>query len=136
VREEWVVVSKQQATVDVKSELGAARLPRRKAPVTIRRPAPVPGKYLRTAVDSVLAELASGPALDGAAMHRLDDTLRGALAWTAAVGDTCRLAAAVHAVRDARLRLDAADADQAKAALIAAQDGLRHSMPSQRPPSS
>jgi hypothetical protein len=129
-------VSKQQATVDVKAELRAGRLPRRREPVVSRRPAPVPGQRLCTAVDSVLAELAAAPPPDVTAMHRLDDTLRGALAWTAAVGDTCRFAAAVHAVRDARLRLDAADADQAKAALIAARDGLRKTMPSQRPPTS
>jgi hypothetical protein len=95
-------------------------------------PGHVPGRHLRTAVDSVLAELDEAGPDDAQVMHRLDDTLRGALAWTAAVGDTCRVAAAVHAVRDARTMLDAADPDQAKLALLTARDGLVSAMPGPR----
>jgi hypothetical protein len=98
----------------------------------MHRTAPAPGRYLRTAVDSVLALLSTSAAPDRQVMHRCDDTLRGALAWTAAVGDTCRVAAAVHAVRDARQRLDAADPDQARLALLTARDGLRLPMPGPR----
>ncbi|HEU5474980.1 MAG TPA: hypothetical protein VFV67_30425 [Actinophytocola sp.] len=115
--------------MDVKTELRTAPLARRE-PVVHRQPVPVPGRYLRTAVDSVLEQLSSDP--DVQVLHRCDDTLRGALAWTAAVGDTCRVAAAVHAVRDARLRLDAEDPDQARLALLTARDGLRLTMPSPR----
>jgi hypothetical protein len=86
---------------------------------------PDPGVHLRRAVDSVLAELTASAHPDPQAMRRLDDTLRGALAWTAAVGDTCRIAAAVNAVRDARTRLDADDPDEARVALLSARDGLR-----------
>jgi len=125
------VGSKQQRTMEVKTELRATPLPRRNEPVIPRQTA-VPGRYLRTAVDSVLAELATAGAPDVQVLHRCDDTLRGALAWTAAVGDTCRVADAVHAVRDARSRLDAADADQARRALLAARDGLRLPMPGPR----
>ena len=132
VREEWAVVSKQQVAVDVTSELRAAPLGRRRPPIITKRPVPAAGKYLRTAVDSVLAELSESAKPDVQVMHRLDDTLRGALAWTAAVGDTCRCADAVHAVRDARLRLDAEDPDRARKALLAARDGLRQPVPSPR----
>src|SRR5690242_19184170 len=106
--------------MDVKPELRAAPLSRRRESV-VRVPIPVPGKHLLTAVDSVLAELSTAAVPDVHAMHRFDDTLRGALAWTAAVGDTCRVAAAVHAVRDARSRLDAADPDRARVALQTAR---------------
>lgn len=95
--------------------------PRRAAPVR-RRPLPVPGDRLRRAVDSVLADLDSDA--DQRALRQYDDVLRTALAWTAAAGDTCRIAPAVRAVRTARTRLGMADADQAKVALVAARDGL------------
>jgi hypothetical protein len=85
---------------------------------------PNPGERLRSAVDSVLADLSVDAKPDPVALHRFDDTLRGALAWTAAVGDTCQIAGAVKAVRNARKRLDMADADQARAALLSARDGL------------
>jgi hypothetical protein len=84
--------------------------------------APEPGKHLRQAVETVLAEL--GPGVDPKAMHRYDDTLRAALAWTAAAGDTCRIAAAVHAVRDARESLDAEEPERARSALLSARAGL------------
>jgi hypothetical protein len=83
-------------------------------------------------VDSVLADLDVNAHPDPLALHRLDDRLRSALAWTAALGDTCQVAGAVQAVRNARSRLDAKDADQAKAALLTARDGLR--LPAARRP--
>jgi hypothetical protein len=88
-------------------------------------PLPEPGKHLRNAVETVLAELPAGASPTQQALHHLDDTLRTALAWTAASGDTCRVAAAVHAVRDARVSLDAEDLKQARVALLTARDGLR-----------
>lgn len=120
------MVSKQ-VTMNIKAELRAVPLASRRETPSYR-PA-TPGKYLRSAVDSVLAELSTSARPDERALHRFDDTLRSALAWTAAVGDTCRVAAAVHAVRDARSRLDAADPDQARAALITARDGLTLPLP-------
>jgi hypothetical protein len=90
----------------------------------LRTPVSHPGDRLRVAVDSVLAGLTAETKPDLLTMHKFDDTLRGALAWTAAVGDTCQIATAVQAVRKARLRLDAADADQARADLLTAKDGL------------
>lgn len=90
---------------------------------------PEPGKHLRNAVETVLAELPAGASPTPQALHHLDDTLRAALAWTAAAGDTCRLTAAVHAVRDARLSLDAEEPDQARVALLTARADLRLPQP-------
>lgn len=104
----------------------------RTTPITARRRVPDAGDHLRKAVDSVLAELSVSTHPDPQALHRFDDTLRGALAWTAAVGDTCRIAEAVSAVRDARTRLDADDPDRARLALLTARDGLR--LPGSRQP--
>jgi hypothetical protein len=87
---------------------------------------PVPGERLRRAVDTVLAGLG-----DDSDLARLDDVLRAALAWTAAAGDTCRIAPAVRQVRDARASLHHADAEHARSALLAARDGL-HLVPNQR----
>jgi hypothetical protein len=128
------VVAKHEVVVGLGPELRVAPPRRRREPVIDKRPVPTPGRYLRTAVDTVLAELAAGAAPDVQTLHRFDDTLRSALAWTAAVGDTCRVAAAVHAVRDARERLDAKDPDQAKLALLTAQSGLTLPMPAPRVP--
>lgn len=99
--------------------------PRRLPPVR-KRPLPEPGERLRRAVDSVLAGLT-----DDADLARLDDILRTALAWTAASGDTCRVAPAVRQVRDARVSLSQADVKHARTALVAAHDDL-HLVPSQR----
>ena len=99
--------------------------PRRTSPVR-KRPAPIPGERLRRAVDTVLAGLA-----DEADLSRLDDVLRAALAWTAAGGDTCRVAPAVRQVRDARVGLAQSDTEHAKEALLAARDDLRL-VPNQR----
>jgi hypothetical protein len=73
----------------------------------------------------VLAELPAGASPTSTDLQHLGETLRTALAWTAAAGDTCRISAAVHAVRDARLSLDAKEPDQARVALLSAKDGLR-----------
>jgi hypothetical protein len=86
----------------------------------------MPGERLRRAVDIVLDGLT-----DEDDLSRLDDVLRAALAWTAAAGDTCRVAPAVRQVRDARVSLDQADAEHAKEALLAARDDLRL-VPNQR----
>lgn len=98
----------------------------RRLPPVRKRPLPVPGERLGRAVDTVLAGLT-----DEADLSRLDDVLRAALAWTAAAGDTCRVAHAVRQVRDARVSLNQGDPDHARAALLAAHDDLSH-VPSQR----
>ena len=96
-------------------------------PLVPKRPVPVPGERLRRAVDTVLAGLGE----ETTDLHRLDDVLRTALAWTAAAGDTCRIAPAVRDVRDARAGLAHSDADHARTALLAARDDL-HLVPNQR----
>jgi hypothetical protein len=80
-------------------------------------------------VDTVLAGLTDSA--DHADLARLDDLLRTALAWTAAAGDTCRVAGAVGQVRDARGSLGHADTAHARTALLTARDGL-DLVPSQR----
>lgn len=112
-------MAKQRLTEDVHHELrsGGPTLP---GPRTV----PFPGDRLRRAVDTVLVELAANGAPDAPALHRLDDLLVGGLAWTAATGDTCRIEHAVHAVRDARVRLGAADPDGARSALLTARADL------------
>ena len=99
----------------------------RHVPPVRKRPAPVPGERLRRAVDAVLTGLGA----EGADLARLDDVLRTALAWTAAAGDTCRIAPVVRQVRDARISLAHGDTEHARAALVAARDGL-HVVPKQR----
>jgi hypothetical protein len=119
-------VTKQQLSVGAQTTL----TPRR-TPLVRPRPVPPPGGRLRKAVDSVLSELGKEAAPP---LCQLDDQLRTALAWTAAAGETCRIPSAVLAVRTARSRLDKADLDQAKAALLTARDHLDHPVPSQRDP--
>lgn len=99
----------------------------RHVPPVRKRPAPVPGERLRRAVDAVLTGLNA----EGADLARLDDVLRTALAWTAAAGDTCRIAPVVRQVRDARVSLAHADIEHARSALVAARDAL-HVVPKQR----
>lgn len=77
-------------------------------------------------MDTVLAGLT-----EEADLSRLDDVLRTALAWTAAAGDTCRLAHAVRQVRDARVSLGHADTEHARSALLVARDDLQL-VPNQR----
>lgn len=110
-------MTKQQLSVQTARQLPPVR----------KRPLPVPGQRLSRAVDTVLTSLTETP--DD--LSRLDDVLRTALAWTAAAGDTCRVAPAVRQVRDARVCLDQADAEHARTALLAARDELRP-VPSQR----
>lgn len=109
-----------------KQQLSVQSAPRHVPPAR-KRPAPIPGERLRRAVDAVLAGLGT----EGADLARLDDALRAALAWTAAAGDTCRIAPAVRQVRDARTSLAHGDTEHARSALIAARDGL-HVVPKQR----
>lgn len=114
-------MTRQQLTV---------KSPRHVAPAR-KRPVPVPGERLRRAVDTVLAGLNDEADLARLDLARLDDVLRAALAWTAAAGDTCRLAPVVRQVRAARSSLCHADAEHARSALLAARDGL-HLVPNQR----
>ena len=100
--------------------------PRRVPPVQ-KRPLPMPGERLGRAVDVVLTRLGAG---DPDLTH-LDDVLRTALAWTAAAGETCRIAPAVRQVRDARISLGHSDTEHARSALLAARDDL-HVVPNQR----
>lgn len=82
---------------------------------------PEPDLHLRLAVDAVLAELTVDAAAD---RRRLDATLRVGLAWLAATGDTCRMAAVVATVREAQDALAADDLEQAINALRSARNGL------------
>lgn len=110
-------MTKQQLSVQTARQLPPVR----------QRPLPVPGQRLRSAVDTVLADVTETPT----DLSRLDDVLRTALAWTAAAGETCRVAPAVRQVRDARICLEQADAEHARTALLAARDELQ-AVPSQR----
>ncbi|MGB3440168.1 MAG: hypothetical protein WBA97_15590 [Actinophytocola sp.] len=101
-------------------QLSVQQSPRHAPPVR-KRPATVPGGRLRHAVDTVLTGLNSGDA----DLARLDDVLRAALAWTAAAGDTCRIAQAVRQVRDARISLGHGDTVHARLALTTARDSLQ-----------
>ena len=109
-------MAKQRLSEDVQRHRADA--PRR------QRALPQPGDRLRGAVDTVLVELAADGNPDQPARHRLDDLLVGGLAWAAATGDTCRIEDAVHAVRDARIRLASADPDGARTALLTARADL------------
>jgi hypothetical protein len=118
-------LAKQRLSEDVQQQLrSSVTAPAHTAPAQRRRPLPQPGDRLRRAVDTVLVELAADGSPDVPALHRLDDLLVGGLAWAAATGDTCRIEHAVHAVRDARARLDAADPDGARTALLTARADL------------
>ncbi|OLR94049.1 hypothetical protein [Actinokineospora bangkokensis] len=77
---------------------------------------PSPGLDLRRAVEAALTALALDPA-----DARVADDLLGALARTAATGDTCLVLPAAEAVADARARIAAADVDGASAALLRAR---------------
>lgn len=82
------------------------------------------GQQLRVAVDKALCELSVTPDPDRVILRGLDDQLVAGLAWAAATGDTCRIQPAVQAVRAARARLAADDAEGARAALRTARDCL------------
>ncbi|WP_026426126.1 hypothetical protein [Actinokineospora inagensis] len=80
---------------------------------------PSPGLDLRRAVDAALAALITPPS--PAAARALADELLGALARTAATGDTCLVLPAAEAVGQARGHLVAARDIEARAALVRAR---------------
>lgn len=94
------------------------------APAAPHRPSPPTGDRLGKAVATALTELSTTPDPEVQLLRQLDDLLLGALAWTAATGDTCRVDAAAHAVRAARGRIAAADVTGARAELSVAVDEL------------
>jgi hypothetical protein len=93
------------------------RLHRQRPPLARREPPRpalglTPGIRLRTAILRALSELESD-----ADAERVHDELRGALAYTAAVGETCMVALAADAVREASSCLVAGELTPAVAAL-------------------
>ena len=58
------------------------------------------------------------------AMRKVNDNLHGALAHTAAIGETCMVAAAVQAVHAAEHHLEASELSQARVALTTARERL------------
>jgi hypothetical protein len=97
------------------------RLHRERPPLARREPPRpvlglVPGVRLRSAV--LLAQAAIDAATDPS------NDLRGALAYTAAVGEICMVARAAEAVRDAIGHLAAGASTEARAELITAAEHL------------
>ena len=86
-------------------------------------PDPSAGDFLLASIDAVLAHLTS-PAPSAAATPQLVGDLRAALARTAALGETCRVAAAADDVRLAANLLLAGTTDQARQALGHARTAL------------
>ncbi|TCO52384.1 hypothetical protein [Actinocrispum wychmicini] len=88
----------------------------------------IPGVQLRRAVDTALLDLQNVSSADRSemlgAMRRVNDNLHGALAHTAAIGETCMIAAAVQAVHTAESHLAASELSQARVALTTARDRL------------
>ncbi len=85
---------------------------------------PSPGLDLRRAIGAALAVLITP--LKAAEARALADDLLGALARTAATGDTCRVLAAAEQVGLARASLRAGEDTAARAALVRARDLLDH----------
>jgi hypothetical protein len=87
-----------------------------------------PGLQLRRAVDVALLDLQRVSAAERAemlgAMRKVNDNLHGALAHTAAIGETCMVAAAVQAVHTAEQHLAASELSQARVALTTARERL------------
>lgn len=87
-----------------------------------------PGLHLRRAIDAALADLQRVSRADRSemlgAMRKVNDNLHGALAHTAAIGETCVIAAAVQAVHAAEDHLDAAELSEAAVALTTARERL------------
>lgn len=87
-----------------------------------------PGVQLARAVDTALLDLQKVYAAERSemlgAMRRVNDNLHGALAHTAAIGETCMIAAAVQAVRAAENHLAASELNKATVALTAARGRL------------
>jgi hypothetical protein len=79
---------------------------------------PAAGHYLLAGIDMVLLTLAAAPAL------MLADELRGALARTAACGDTCRVRPAADSVRLAAGLLRAGSVAEAEPLLRGARAAL------------
>jgi hypothetical protein len=79
---------------------------------------PAAGHYLIAGIDAVLAGLAGSSAVV------LADELRGALARTAACGDTCRVRQAADSVRQAAELLRAGSAEDAELLLRGARASL------------
>jgi len=79
---------------------------------------PAAGHYLLAGIDSVLLALPDSPALI------LAEELRGALARTAACGDTCRVRQAADSVRLAAGELRAGSIDEAVLLLRTARAAL------------
>ncbi|GAA2983223.1 hypothetical protein [Actinokineospora diospyrosa] len=88
---------------------------------------PSPGLDLRRAVDTALAAMITPPT--AAAARALADDLLGALARTAATGDTCLVLAAAEAVGLARGHLMAGREIEARAALVRARGLLDRRAP-------
>ncbi|MET0133063.1 MAG: hypothetical protein ABW215_05670 [Kibdelosporangium sp.] len=87
-----------------------------------------PGLQLRRAVDTALRDLYQVSTSERTemvgAMRRVNDNLHGALAHTAAIGETCMVANAVQAIHAAEQHLSAAELSQATVALSTARDRL------------
>lgn len=87
-----------------------------------------PGLQLRRAVDTALMDLQRVSSAERTemlgAMRRVNDYLHGALAHTAAIGETCMVAAAVQAVHLAERHLAASELSQARVALTTARERL------------
>ena len=87
-----------------------------------------PGLQLRRAVDNALSDLQRVSCAERAemlgAMRKVNDNLHGALAHTAAIGETCMIASAVQAVHLAEHHLEASELSQARVALTAARERL------------
>jgi hypothetical protein len=58
------------------------------------------------------------------AMRQVNDNLHGALAHTAAIGETCMVAGAVQAVHAAEVHLESAQLSAARVALTTARERL------------
>lgn len=95
-----------------------------------------PGLQLLRAVDAALSELQEAAAADPdglrRTMRRVNANLHGALAHTAAIGETCMVAAAVQAVHVAEDHLTACELSSARAALATAKERLRVPVPRPR----
>lgn len=122
----WVTVPKQSVPIHIPPRQAP---PRRLVPDSYRsvrrRQVIQPGKHLREAVNAVLTEWEDSGQPAREQLRRFDTMLRDGLAWTAAVGDTCRFADAVRAVRTARARLEGANPYQARVALVEVRNVLR-----------
>lgn len=86
-----------------------------------------PGRRFRIEIEKALLTLQQAPSRDAHTMREIRDKLRGVLAHTAAIGETCQYSDAVNAVRAATSSLEASEA---ASACLALQEALR-SLPGQ-----